>query len=404
MARDFLPSPICASALRAVEDVEDGDGVDERLVGGAGGLEDGVGLGAGVEDEGEVALDGLEVGGARAAGRVVARARGSGRASRWRVKATAGPFTSRAARMRGWSSPKLASGVLWPRERVAERPGWNQAGAVRWRMRAAGAPMAASAASASARASQRSTGRRVPCGLRGAVAPVRRPAAWSDCSPGSPPGKAWPISKRARSAEAAGLVAGGGAQEAGEEVGAEVAHLGGDGVLEAHGVGAAAEEGGGGAVDEAVGDGLVEAEGGDAAAGLALAALGGGEDGLRHAGGAGEGAALELRRARRRGRSPRRGRPRPGRRGARWGARRRGRRRVKPRAVEDAGLLGLGDVHADEAGDAGGVEAVAAARCRGRRRRRRPRRARRRRGRGSWRVASSMPRGVKAGSTPRSKR
>ena len=118
---------------------------------------------------------------------------------------------------------------------------------------------------------------------------------------------------------------------------------------------------GGGAVDEAVGDGLVEAEGGDAAAGLALAALGGGEDGLRHAGGAGERAALELGEGGDAGDlldevglaldvgAPGGGRGLVAAEGEAEGG-------------EDADLLGLGDVHADEAGDARGVEAVAAAR------------------------------------------
>mgnify|MGYP000862503473 CR=1 FL=1 len=59
----------------------------------------------------------------------------------------------------------------------------------------------------------------------------------------------------------------GGAEEARQQVGAEVAHLRADRVLELDGLSAAAEELGGGAVDEAVGDALVEAEGGDTAAG-----------------------------------------------------------------------------------------------------------------------------------------
>ena len=164
--------------------------------------------------------------------------------------------------------------------------------------------------------------------------------------------------------EAAGLVAGGGAQEARQQVGAEVAHLGADRVLEAHRLGGAAEERGGVAVDEAVGDALVEAEGGDAAAGLALAALHRREDRPGDAGGAGERLAFELRERGDAGdlldevglaldvRAP------GGRRDGEVGG------DGEAEGGEDADLLGLGDLHADEADDAGRVEPVAAGRLR----------------------------------------
>ena len=326
MARDFWPAPICASAFGPSKTSKTRDVLDERLVGGAGGLEDGVGLGPGVEDEGEVALDGLEVGGVerRAGGAAGAglgegvEVEGEGDGGAFHVE---GGEDARVELAEGWRAGSCGRARGWRSGRGGTRPG-----AVRWRMREAGAPMAASAASASARASQRSTGRRLPCGLRGAVAPVRRPAAWSDCSPGSPPGKAWPISKRARSADAAGLVAGGGAQEAGEEVGAEVAHLGGDGVLEPHGLGGAAEEGGGGGVDEGVGDGLVQPRVAMRRRTWPSRRWAGVRMGCATPAGRVRGRPSSLARARRRGRSPRRGRPRPGRRGARSGGWRRGRR------------------------------------------------------------------------------
>ena len=62
IAIDFLPAAHLRLGLGAGEDVEDGDGLDQRLVGGAGGAEHRFGLDAVVEDEGEVALDRLQVG------------------------------------------------------------------------------------------------------------------------------------------------------------------------------------------------------------------------------------------------------------------------------------------------------------------------------------------------------
>ena len=93
--------------------------------------------------------------------------------------------------------------------------------------------------------------------------------------------------------EAARLVAGGGAQQAGQEVRAQVAHLRADRVLEPHRLVAAAEERRRLAVDEAVGDAFVEAERGDAAPGLALAALHRRQHRPRHPGRARERPALE---------------------------------------------------------------------------------------------------------------
>ena len=293
MARDFLPCAHLRLGAGAFEDVEDGDGLDQRLVGGAGGLEDGRGLGAGVEDEGEVALDGLEVGGVE---RRAGGAAGAGVGQRVEVEGEGG---GGALHVEGGEDAGVELAEGGERGLVAEGEGGGAAGVEPGRRgaledeggggadggerglgvgagvpevdRAAGAVRVARGGGAGAEAGGLE---RLLAGLAAGEGladleegEVGKPRAWLRAAarrrPGRRSGRRWLISER-------------------------------DGVLEAHGVGAAAEEHGGGAVDEAVGDGLVVAEGGDAAAGLALAALGGGEDGLRHAGGAGERAALEL--------------------------------------------------------------------------------------------------------------
>ena len=161
--------------------------------------------------------------------------------------------------------------------------------------------------------------------------------------------------------EAARLVAGGGAQQAGEKRGAHVAHLGADRVLEPCRLSSAAEQTRRLGVDEAVGDAFVVAGRRDAATDGTLAGLRRGQDRAGDAGGAGQRFAFEL------------GERRdpgdlfdeiglaldvgaPGWRGD-----------LETVAVgghgeaeggEDARLLGRRDLHADEADHAGGVERV----------------------------------------------
>ena len=269
--------------------------------------------------------------------------------------------------------------------------------------------MAASAASASPRASQRSTGRRPPWASRGAVAPIRTPLASSTSSPGSPPGKAWPSSKSARSPKPRAWLRAAARRRPGQQVGAQVAHLGADRVLQPHRLAAAAEELGRGAVDEAVGDALVEAERGDArgAPGASRRCIGvstgratpgarviGRPSSRLERGDAGD-LLDEVRLALHVG-PPRRDRDLE---------RRRPRRpRAKPSAVEDAHLLVRRRSRCRRGSPPAPAAAGSCARCRAPRRRSPARRPRRRRDRGSCAVASSMPTGVKAGSTPRSKR
>ena len=79
--------------------------------------------------------------------------------------------------------------------------------------------------------------------------------------------------------EAARLIAGGGAQEAGQQVGAQVGHFRRDGIIHPHRIGAAAEKRRSLVVDEAVGDAFVVAQRGQRAAGGFLALLQGRQDG-----------------------------------------------------------------------------------------------------------------------------
>ena len=74
------------------------------------------------------------------------------------------------------------------------------------------------------------------------MAPARRPAAWSALLAGLAAGEHGADLEEREVGEAAGLVARGGAQQAGQQVGAQVAHLGADRVLEPHRLGAAAEQ------------------------------------------------------------------------------------------------------------------------------------------------------------------
>ena len=94
----------------------------------------------------------------------------------------------------------------------------------------------------------------------GRCGPTRTPATSRCCSPGSPPWKAGPTSNSARSGEAARLVARRGLQQAGQQGGAHVAHLGRDRVGQHRRVVAAAEQRGRGLVDEAVGHAFVVAQ------------------------------------------------------------------------------------------------------------------------------------------------
>ena len=205
--------------------------------------------------------------------RVVLRAFGKGSASRRRVNATAGPRTSSACRMRGWSSPKAASSSFGPRESTPERPGWNQAGAARlqhqrrWRADrgqrrlgiGAGVPEVDRPPGAMAAARRR--GADPHAGRQQRL--LARLAAGKDLAD---------LEER-QIGEAPRLVAGSGAQQARQQVRSQVAHLRADRVLEPHRLAAAAEELGRRLVDEAVGDALVEAERRDPPARLSLAAL-----------------------------------------------------------------------------------------------------------------------------------
>jgi hypothetical protein len=86
--------------LVAGELVEDPDAFDQRLVGPLGGVDGGQGLDALVDDEGEVAVDRLQVADRqRRAGGVLTL--GAGTLATSTVKATAGPFTSIACSTRG---------------------------------------------------------------------------------------------------------------------------------------------------------------------------------------------------------------------------------------------------------------------------------------------------------------
>ena len=199
---------------------------------------------------------------------------GKGSASSRRVKATAGPRTSSACRTRGCSSPKARERGLRPEREHARAAGVEPG---RARRAASSAPRARRSPPAPPRRRRGRPRGRPAAGcrarLRGAVAPIRRPVASSACSPGSPPGKAWPISKSARSAKPRAWLRAAARSRPGQQVRAQVAHLRADRVLQPHRLAAAAEERGRRAVDEAVGHALVEAERGDPPPRLALAAL-----------------------------------------------------------------------------------------------------------------------------------
>ena len=122
------PAPICASALGPAKTSKTLTVVDQRLVGGAGRLEHGLGLDAARRARRRSRARPAGRSEATSGGRVVPRALGKGSASRSRVKATAGPRTSSAARMRGWSSPKVASGGLRAEREDAGAAGVEPAG------------------------------------------------------------------------------------------------------------------------------------------------------------------------------------------------------------------------------------------------------------------------------------
>ena len=95
--------------------------------------------------------------------------------------------------------------------------------------------------------------------------------------------------------EASGLIAGRGPQQAGQQVGAQMAHLRTDRILQPRRLPAAAEDRRRLAVDEAVGHAFVVAERRDPAARLPLAALRRRKDRPRHAGRTSQRPALEPR-------------------------------------------------------------------------------------------------------------
>ena len=103
---------------------------DQLAVGALGGAHDARRLDGAVDDEGEVAPDRLQVGERRAAAWSWSAApsapgsrRGSARSRR------ADPRRRGSSRTLGWNSPKAPMTVFGPCRMVAERPGWNQAGA-----------------------------------------------------------------------------------------------------------------------------------------------------------------------------------------------------------------------------------------------------------------------------------
>ncbi len=169
--------------------------------------------------------------------------------------------------------------------------------------------------------------------------------------------------------EAAGLVARGRAQQAGQQVGPHVAHLGADRVVEAHRLARPAEEFGRGPVDEAVGHALVVAERRDPPPHLPLAALHRREDRPRHARRTGQRLALDLRQRGDAGDlldeiglAADVGAPARHADGADAGRIRLARREAERR--QDPHLLRRRDLDAEEAHDAGRVEAVAPRRLR----------------------------------------
>ena len=160
--------------------------------------------------------------------------------------------------------------------------------------------------------------------------------------------------------EAARLIAGGGLQEAGQQVGAQVAHFRTDRVVDPHGLGAAAEQGGAGLIDEAVGDAFVVAEGGQRASRSAFARLHRRQDRPWHARfGAAQGLAHQFLQRGDAGhfldkvRLAQNVGP-PGRRGRHVAV------QSEAERFKRAALVGLSDLHADKADDAGGVEPVGA--------------------------------------------
>ena len=247
MARDFLPSPICASACGPSKTSKTRDVLDQRLVGGAGGLEHGLGLDAGVEDEGEVALDRLQVGEPRAAGGWWRGPWGRAAPSRCEGEGDGGAAHVEGGRMRGWSSPKAASDGLRAEGEDGGAAGVEPGGGGALEHQRGG------------RADGGERGLGVGAGVpevdraAGAVRVARGGGADAEAGgeqrllAGLAAGEDLADLEEREVGEAARLVAGGGAQEAGQQVGAQVAHLGADRVLEAHGLGAAAEERGGGA-------------------------------------------------------------------------------------------------------------------------------------------------------------
>ncbi len=120
---------------------------------------------------------------------------GDGIASTRTSNAAAGPFRSKAASTRGWSSPKvddLRAQAEQPERRDGTSPGAS-ALAVRF---AAGPPSASISAIASALAAKTSGAGGLPVQAR-AGSPARRPVAASDCWPGSAPKNCGPISNSA---------------------------------------------------------------------------------------------------------------------------------------------------------------------------------------------------------------
>ena len=161
------------------------------------------------------------------------------------------------------------------------------------------------------------------------------------------------------------LIAGGGAQQAGQKIRAQVGHFGTDRVVDAQGVCAAAEQRGISGVYEAVGDAFVVTKGGQCAARGAFACLKGGQDGFWDASvDAGQGLAVEFGKGGDAGDffdqvslAQHIGAP--------CGGGGLGAVQGKAEGLQGFALYGFGDIEADEAGHPGRIECVGAGGVRG---------------------------------------